>query len=89
MSTTDIRNELRKYIEIADGQFLNILYETATQYITQKQLGQMIKEGEEDIKEGRTYSIEDAKKIMLLEFLTHAKTQKRTCKTDTKVYSNT
>jgi hypothetical protein len=64
MGAIEIREELHKYIEIGDKQFLNTLYKTAKSYIEQKNLDRMIAEGEADIKAGRTYSLEEAKKMV-------------------------
>ena len=64
MSTIEIRKELHKFIEIGDNQFLDTLYKTAQSYMEQKRLDEMIAEGEEDIKAGRTYSLKEAKKIV-------------------------
>lgn len=64
MGALEIREELHKYIEIGDKQFLNTLYKTAKSYIEQKNLDRMINEGEADIKAGRTYSLKEAKKMV-------------------------
>ncbi len=64
MSTIEIKEELYKYIEIGDKQFIDKLYQTAKSYMEQKRLDRMIAEGEEDIKAGRTYSLKEAKKII-------------------------
>ena len=64
MSTIEIRKELHKFIEIGDNQFLDTLYKTAQSYMEQKRLDEMIAEGEEDIKAGRTHSLKEAKKIV-------------------------
>lgn len=64
MGALEIREELHKYIEIGDKQFLNTLYKTAKSYIEQKNIDRMIAEGEADIKAGRTYSLKEAKKMV-------------------------
>ena len=64
MSTLEIKEELYKYIEIGDKQFIDKLYETAKSYIDQKRLDRMIAEGEEDIKAGQTYSLKEARKVV-------------------------
>ncbi len=64
MSTIEIKEELYKYIEIGDKQFIDKLYQTAKSYMEQKRLDRMIAEGEADIKAGRTYSLKEAKKII-------------------------
>lgn len=64
MSTTEIKEELHKYIEIGDEQFIDKLYQTAKSYMEQKRLDRMIVEGEEDIKAGRLHSQEDVQKMI-------------------------
>ena len=64
MGALEIREELHKYIEIGDKQFLNTLYKTAKSYIEQKRLDRMIAEGEEDIKAGRVHSQSEVKKMI-------------------------
>jgi len=64
MSTIEIKEELYKYIEIGDKQFIDKLYQTAKSYMEQKRLDRMIKEGEEDIKAGRLHSQEDVQKMI-------------------------
>lgn len=64
MSTIEIKEELYKYIEIGDKQFIDKLYQTAKSYMEQKRLDRMIAEGEADIKAGRTYSLKEARKII-------------------------
>ena len=64
MGALEIREELLKYIEIGDKQFLNTLYKKANSYIEQKKLDRMIAEGEEDIKSGRVHSQSEVKKMI-------------------------
>lgn len=64
MGALEIREELHKYIEIGDKQFLNTLYETAKNYMEQKRLDRMIAEGEADIKAGRLHSQKDVQKMI-------------------------
>ena len=64
MGVLEIREELLKYIEIGDKQFLNALYKKANSYIEQKKLDRMIAEGEEDIKAGRVHSQSEVKKMI-------------------------
>jgi len=64
MSAIEIKEELYRYIEIGDKQFIDKLYQTAKSYMEQKRLDRMIEEGEEDIKAGRTHSLEEARKIV-------------------------
>lgn len=64
MSTMETKEELYKYIEIGDEQFIDKLYQTAKSYIEQKRLDRMIKEGEEDIKKGRLHSQQEVQKMI-------------------------
>jgi hypothetical protein len=64
MSGIEIKEELYKYIEIGDKQFINKLYQTAKSYMEQKRLDRMIAEGEADIKAGRLHSQEDVQKMI-------------------------
>jgi len=64
MGAIELREELRKYIEIGDGNFLKALHKTAKSYIEQKQLDRMIAEGEEDIKEKRVHSQDEVQKMI-------------------------
>lgn len=64
MNTVEIKEELHKYIEIGDNQFIDKLYQTAISYMEQKRMDRMISEAEADIKAGRTYSLKEAKKII-------------------------
>ncbi|SFN55568.1 hypothetical protein SAMN05421741_10739 [Paenimyroides ummariense] len=64
MSTIELKKELHNYIENADDQFLRMFYEMAKAYMLQKNKDKMIAEGEKDIKNGQTYTLEEAKEIM-------------------------
>tara|TARA_R110002096_G_C14142182_1_gene683029 strand:+ start:65 stop:277 length:213 start_codon:yes stop_codon:yes gene_type:complete len=64
MKALELREELHKYIEIGDPQFLDALYKTAKSYIEQKQLDRMIAEGEEDINSGRVHSQDEVQKMI-------------------------
>lgn len=64
MGVLELREELRKYIEIGDNKFLDALYKSAKEYIEQKQLDRMIAEGEEDIKKGRVHSQNEVQKMI-------------------------
>ena len=64
MSTIELKKELHNYIENADDQFVRMFYEMAKAYMLQKNKDKMIAEGEKDIKNGQTYSLEEAKEIM-------------------------
>lgn len=64
MSTLEIRQALRKYIEIGDSKFLDVLYKTANAYIEQRQMDSMIAEGEEDIKTGKLHGQNEVQKMI-------------------------
>lgn len=64
MGAIELREELYKYIEIGDKKFLNALHKSAKEYIERQRLNRMITEGEEDIADGKTYSVAEAKKIL-------------------------
>lgn len=64
MSTIELKKELHNYIENADDQFVKMFYEMAKAYMLQKSKDKMIAEGEKDIKNGQTYSLEEAKELM-------------------------
>lgn len=65
MSTLEIRNEILEIVKNEDESSLQNLYQIIKNYKHQKQLDKMIEEGEDDIKNGRTYTIEQAKKMIL------------------------
>jgi len=64
MGAVELREELRKYIEIGDVKFLNKLYKTAQEYIEQRRLDLMIAEGEEDIKTGKLHSQDEVQQMI-------------------------
>lgn len=64
MSTLEIRQTLHHYIEIGNDEFLARLYEMIKAQLQQMEMDRMIEEGEEDIRAGRTYTLEEAKKII-------------------------
>lgn len=64
MEALELREELRKYIEIGDGHFLKALHQTAKAYIEQKQYKRMIAESEEDIKARRVHSQNEVQKMI-------------------------
>ncbi len=64
MSTIELKKELHNYIDNADDQFVKMFYEMAKAYMLQKNKDKMISEGEQDIKNGQTYSLEQAKELM-------------------------
>ena len=65
MSTLEIRNEILEIVKNEEESSLQNLYQIIKNYKNQKQLDKMIEEGEEDIKAGRTYTIEEARKMIL------------------------
>ena len=64
MSTLEIREEILEIVQNEDESSLKNLYQIIKQYKHQKQLDKMIAEGEEDIKAGRTYPLEEARKMI-------------------------
>lgn len=64
MSTIELKKELHNYIDNADDQFVKMFYEMAKAYMLQKNKDKMIAEGEWDIKNGQTYTLEETKGIM-------------------------
>lgn len=64
MEAIEIKEELYKYIEIGDKQFIDKLYQTAKSYMEQKRLDRMIEEGEDDIKALHLHSQEDVQKMI-------------------------
>ncbi|WP_189457683.1 hypothetical protein [Aquimarina muelleri] len=64
MGALEIRDELHKFVDIGDPQFLEVMYKAAKNYMEQKRKDRMIAEGEEDIKAGRTHSLKEARKII-------------------------
>ncbi len=64
MSTLELKKELKNYIDDGDDKFIKIFYEMAKAYMLQRDKDKMIAEGEKDIKNGQTYTLEEAKEIM-------------------------
>ncbi len=64
MSTLELKKELKNYIDDGDDKFIKIFYEMAKAYMLQRDKDKMIAEGEMDIKNGQTYTLEEAKEIM-------------------------
>lgn len=64
MGAIEIKEELYKYIEIGDKQFIDKLYQTAKSYMEQKRLDRMIEEGEDDIKALHLHSQKDVQKMI-------------------------
>ncbi len=64
MSTIELKKELKNFIDGGDDKFIKMFYKFAKAYMLQKDKDKMISEGENDIKNGQTYSLEEAKEIM-------------------------
>ncbi len=64
MSTIELKKELKNYIDDGDDKFIKIFYEMAKAYMLQRDKDKMIAEGEMDIKNGQTFTLEEAKEIM-------------------------
>ncbi len=64
MSTLELKKELKNYIDDGDDKFIKIFYEMAKAYMLQRDKDKMIAEGEKDIKNGQTFTLEEAKEIM-------------------------
>ena len=64
MSTLEIKQELHRFIDTEDDKAIKKFYKLAKAYMEQLKADRMIAEGEEDIKAGRTYSLEEAKKML-------------------------
>lgn len=64
MSKKNLQEKLSQYIINADDQALHYLNEAAIKYENQKVLDKMIEEGEEDIADGKTHSLKEARKIL-------------------------
>jgi len=64
MSTLELKQELHNFIDNGDKHFVKYVYDKIKAYQEQLNMDKMIEEGEEDIKAGRTYSIEEAKKMI-------------------------
>ncbi|MCH4831143.1 hypothetical protein E5F92_000025 [Flavobacterium columnare] len=65
MGTIEIKRELHNLIDEGDDKFVKMFYEMAKAYIGQKRKDKMISEGEEDIKEGRLYSLKEARELWI------------------------
>ena len=64
MGALEIRDELHKFVDIGDPQFLEAMYKAAKNYMEQKRKDRMIAEGEEDIKAGRLHSQQEVQKMI-------------------------
>ena len=71
MEDQSIKEQLHKLIDNADEGFLQLVQEAASHYYsseTQEELDAGILEAEEDIREGRVYSLEEARDIAMTWF---------------------
>ena len=64
MNTLEIKQKLHQFIEDGDDQFVRMFYEMAKAYVVQGKKDRMIAEGEEDVSHGRTYPLEEARKMV-------------------------
>jgi len=64
MSTLELKQELHTLINEGDENFVKKFYEMAKTYNIQLKHDAMIAEAEDDIREGRLYSQEEAEKII-------------------------
>ncbi|MBU3012153.1 hypothetical protein KO506_12120 [Polaribacter vadi] len=64
MSTLEIRNEILEIVKNEDESSLKKLYQIIKNYKHQKQLDNMIEEGEEDIKNGDLHSTAEVEKML-------------------------
>ena len=64
MNAIELTRELHSFIDQEDDRTLEMLYQMVQSYKIQKRKDKMIAEGEEDIKNGRLYSLKEAKEIM-------------------------
>lgn len=64
MGAIELREELYKFIENADKQFLKTLYQTAQSYLEQKKQDRLIEEAETDIKAGRLHSQDEVQNMI-------------------------
>ena len=64
MNAIKLKRELHSFIDQEDDKTVEMLYQMVQSYKIQKRKDKMIAEGEEDIKNGRMYSLKEAKEIM-------------------------
>ena len=64
MNAIELKRELHSFIDQEDDKTVEMLYQLVQSYRIQKRKDKMIAEGEEDIKNGRLYSLKEAKEIM-------------------------
>ncbi len=64
MSTIEIKQQLHRFIEEGDDKFVRMFYEMAKAYDVQLKKDNMIAEGEEDVANGRVYSLDEAREML-------------------------
>lgn len=64
MGTIEIKQELHQFIDEGDDTFIKMFHEMAKAYISQKKKDRMIAEGEEDVAEGRTHTLKEAREML-------------------------
>ena len=64
MNAIELKRELHSFIDQEDDRTLEMLYQMVQSYKIQKRKDKMIAEGEEDIKNGRMYSLKEAKEMV-------------------------
>ena len=64
MNAIELKREVHSFKDQKDDKTVEMLYQMVQSYRIQKRKDKMIAEGEEDIKNGRLYSLKEAKEIM-------------------------
>jgi predicted transcriptional regulator len=64
MSTLELKRELHEFVDKGDDKFLKMLYEKVNDYIELTNNNTKIREGEDDIKKGRLYSLDEVREIV-------------------------
>lgn len=64
MNAIELKRELHIFIDQEDDRTVEMLFQMVQSFRIQKRKDKMIAEGEEDIKNGRLYSLKEAKEIM-------------------------
>lgn len=61
MSTTEIKRELHRFIDKGDDKFVKMFHEMAKAYTVQIEKDTMIREGEDEIRNGQVYALSEAR----------------------------
>ena len=64
MSIIEIKKELHAFIDESDEKSIHDFYELSIKYLNQKKEDILMAEAENDIKEGRTYSVDEVKDMI-------------------------